>query len=51
VNLHSQRFFEQLRVGNIVLDKPTVLPFSEARIAHDKIESRQSIGSIVLAVT
>jgi NADPH:quinone reductase len=50
VNLHAQRFFDQLRVGNIIVDSPTMLSLSDARTAHTKIVSRETVGSIVLEV-
>jgi NADPH:quinone reductase len=50
VALNSHAFFEQLRMGTVVVDPPTKLPLSDAQTAHIKIESRQTIGSIVLEV-
>ncbi len=50
VNLHAQRFFDQLRIGNIIVDSPTMLSLSDARTAHTKIVSRETVGSIVLEV-
>jgi len=50
VNLHAQRFFDQLRMGNIIVDSPAKLSLSDAHTAHTKIASRETVGSIVLWV-
>jgi NADPH:quinone reductase len=50
VDLHSQRFFTQIGAGNIILGAPFKVPLSSAQTAHARIESRDSVGSIVLEV-
>jgi NADPH:quinone reductase len=47
---HSQRFFEMLRAGNIVIGAPFKTSLSDAGTAHQHIESRAATGSIVLEV-
>jgi NADPH:quinone reductase len=50
VSLHALRFFEQLSLENIVISSPIVFALSEAHTAHAKLQSRASMGSIVLQV-
>jgi NADPH:quinone reductase-like Zn-dependent oxidoreductase len=48
VRLHSSRFFAALRAGIVKVDPPTRYRLAEAAQAHRDLESRRSIGSLVL---
>jgi NADPH:quinone reductase len=50
VTHHAQRFFGMLRAGSITISAPFRTPLSDAKTAHQRIESRAASGSIVLEV-
>jgi NADPH:quinone reductase len=45
---HANRFFSFVESGDILVDPPRIFALSEARAAHEAIEGRGGIGSIVL---
>jgi NADPH:quinone reductase len=45
---HAGRFFSFVESGDILVDLPRIFALSEARAAHEAIEGRGGIGSIVL---
>jgi NADPH:quinone reductase len=45
---HTDRFFAAVKSGMIAIDTPRVFPLSDARAAHETMESRNGTGSIVL---
>jgi NADPH:quinone reductase len=47
---HAGRFFSFVESGDILVDLPRIFALSEARAAHEAIEGRGGIGSIVLKV-
>lgn len=46
----SARLFDLLSRGVLEVQIDSVFPLSEARKAHDRIESRQSVGPVVLSI-
>ena len=48
VRLQSRRLLEALASGAIVADQPRVYPLTDVRRAHADLESRATIGSLVL---
>jgi NADPH:quinone reductase len=45
---HAGRFFSAVKSGDISIGPPRIFALSEARVAHEAIEGRVGIGSIVL---
>jgi NADPH:quinone reductase len=45
---HAHRFFAAVQAGSIMIDHPRMFALSDARAAHEAIESRSGIGSIIL---
>jgi NADPH:quinone reductase len=45
---HASRFFAVLKSGNVIVDPPRIFELSDAGAAHEAIESRSGIGSIIL---
>ena len=48
MRLQSGRFFEAVRTGHIIIGRPASYALADAAAAHRAIESRSSIGAIVL---
>jgi NADPH2:quinone reductase len=45
---HANRFFAGVKGGDITIDAPRIFALSEAGAAHEAIEGRAGIGSIIL---
>jgi NADPH:quinone reductase len=45
---HAERFFAPVKAGSITIDHPRMFALSDARAAHEAIESRKNVGSIIL---
>jgi NADPH:quinone reductase-like Zn-dependent oxidoreductase len=44
----TDRLFAALRAGTVVAERPTSYPLAEASVAHTDLESRKTVGSLVL---
>jgi NADPH:quinone reductase len=49
ISRHANRLFEILKSGQLRIDRPTIFPLGEAAAAHRALESRSTIGAIILA--
>jgi NADPH:quinone reductase len=47
---HVGHFFSVVKSGEVIVDPPRIFALSEARAAHEAIESRQGTGSIIIKV-
>jgi NADPH:quinone reductase-like Zn-dependent oxidoreductase len=48
LNAQTERLFAALRAGILVAERPTSYPLAEARTAHADLESRRTVGALVL---
>ena len=48
IRTQSERLFAAIRAGAVIVSRPTTFALADAAAAHAELESRRTMGSLVL---